>query len=132
MLALSPRLTGRLTLAVFLSVSLLGQGLHCLSGRGHSCSHLHGHLHPHVHPHANCAHGHEPHAHGHAVTATDAVAALDDDCEICRLLAKSQLVTAWNLRPSEADACEILSDALPLRISSPILRQHPARAPPLS
>lgn len=152
MFGLSSRLTGRLTLIVFVSVSVLGQGLHYLCGPEHSCSLVHAHGHSshvskrgHVQGHLDHAHCFQGHSHrqdqvsrpvcvapGEQSAAGDMISSFDDDCEVCRLLSQSLLTNLSIIQSYRSDLREILNDASQFRMMPPALRRNSARAPPVA
>lgn len=105
-------------LAVFGTVSLLGDGLHLLSG----CDHHHAPAH--------CCAAHAHCEHHHAAQSECAIGPADSDCPICQFLAIPQALTAPPAIVAGSVRLEPLIVAAPLEPALDIERPYAARAPP--
>jgi len=109
---------GLFACAVFVLVSLVGQGLHFLPRANHDVAQSHA-----------CGHCHH---HGATLATDSEMTSLDDECPICRFLAQLQIQTDLRMELPLTNSCTLLNDRQPLRMALPLVSLHLARAPPLA
>jgi hypothetical protein len=123
-MSFSRQFAGLALLAVFSVVSVLGDGLHLISG----CNHYHA---P-AHCCADHGHCHAQAADRHGESGEVEVGASDAGCPICQFLAIPRALTAPPVIVSCGFRFGPLVVVAPLQLSLEVERPYGARAPPVS